>query len=271
MLDGTRVLGFSREPDGFTVTTDSEATPVISSTWLLGTMGRNKSRFAFGKGEAIPARRYIGVKRHVRATLPLNRIELLAFPGGYCGISAVEEEDRFCLCYLAEESANTRNLDEFEADILRKNPVLSRYLSDFDPLTSRVATSGVFFQSRPLHQDGMVFIGDSAGMIPPLAGNGMSMAMHGAVLALEAMHLAKKQNWDPDQMAIYYERSWKQTFSTRLSIGRLFQRIMENNLASRTTIALFSAAPFLFSTSVRLTHGKKIPLPETGQGNKTEV
>jgi menaquinone-9 beta-reductase len=244
VLDGTRALDFSQNTHGFTVFTDSQNAPVVSCSWLLGTMGRNKSRFAHAANESPPTRRYIGVKRHVRANLPHNRIELLAFPGGYCGISAVEGNNRFCLCYLASESVETRNLEEFETTILKKNPVLRQYLTDFEPLTNRVATSGVFFQSRPLSQNGMLFIGDSAGMIPPLAGNGMSMAMHGAVLALEAIYLAKIKNWDLDKTVQFYQRSWKQSFSTRLSIGGYFNGLWKTNGRPRPPSGFFLLHPW---------------------------
>ena len=257
ILDQTRALSFAAEGDGFRVQTDHATCTEISARWVLGAMGRNKPRFALAPGEMPPGKRYIGVKRHIRADLPPDRIELHAFPGGYCGISAVEN-GLYCLCYLSAE----RPLDPegIENKFLKQNPVLKRYLEEYEPSTPRVTTSGVFFSPRPLQHEGMLFLGDTAGMIPPLAGNGMSMAMHSAVLALQTLKIArgKPAGFSPSR---HYEGLWKQNFSARLRMAALLQEIMEKPAAARTATGLFSVFPALFRQSVRLTHGREIPLP----------
>ena len=68
---------------------------------------------------------YIGVKYHIKYDFPKDLIALHNFEGGYCGISAVEE-DKFCLCYLSERKnlKDSSGIAEMEEKILSKNPCL---------------------------------------------------------------------------------------------------------------------------------------------------
>jgi 2-polyprenyl-6-methoxyphenol hydroxylase-like FAD-dependent oxidoreductase len=214
--------------------------------------------------ETSNSKRFIGVKIHVLADLPKDRIELHHFPGGYCGISAIEE-NKYCLCYLIDAQSvksEKGDLEKVENQILSKNPELKRYLNDFKKLTERVSTAGVFFKSRPLSQNGMLFIGDSAGMIPPLAGNGMSMAMHAAIIAIEEAHqyLAGKTN--SSLMKNNFEVKWKNQFGKRLKTARILQTIMQTNFATRVSLQIFNFAPPLFKIAAKATHGVEIPIPD---------
>lgn len=117
------------------------------------------------------------------------------------------------------------------------------------------------FRPRPLSRDGLLFLGDSAGMIPPLAGNGMSMALHSAVLAAEISGLYLSGQITLKQWAKDYEKQWKSAFSIRLRMAGNLQHIMENPNFTRLTLRSFRLFPALFSLSARLTHGSHIPLP----------
>jgi len=213
--------------------------------------------------DAQNAKRFIGVKMHVKADIPKNQIELHHFPGGYCGISAIEN-DGYCLCYLLEEpiaKKSSGNLEEIEERYLFQNPVLKQYLSNFEILTERVSTAGVFFSPRPLQKDGMLFLGDSAGMIPPLAGNGMSMALHSSVIATQLVNSYLKGQIQKDRLIMEYEMQWQSTFSTRLRMARGLQKIMEQPGMTAFSMAAFRTAPFLFRLAASQTHGKNIPIP----------
>ncbi|MBD3275429.1 MAG: FAD-dependent oxidoreductase, partial [Candidatus Marinimicrobia bacterium] len=76
---------------------------------------------------------YLGVKYHIRTDFPRDVIELDIFDNGYCGISAVDGEDRYCLCYLTTVE-NLRNaqgdIKLMEASILSRNPHLYRYFNE---------------------------------------------------------------------------------------------------------------------------------------------
>jgi len=261
VLDGTSATGITQTEEGIEIRTNHPQYDRFGVRLALGAFGRNKPGFL--QEEDRQRSGFIGVKRHVKADIPADRIELHHFPGGYCGISAIEN-GAYCLCYLLDEGISKEqkgNLEEIERRYLFQNPVLARYLAEFEPLTGRVSTAGVMFRPRPLSRDGLLFLGDSAGMIPPLAGNGMSMALHSAVLAAEISGLYLSGQITLKQWAKDYEKQWKSAFSIRLRMAGNLQHIMENPNFTRLTLRSFRLFPALFSLSARLTHGSHIPLP----------
>ncbi len=69
-----------------------------------------------------------------RADLPEQQIALHNFPGGYCGISKIED-DKYCLCYLTSSENlknNQQSIAVMEEKILKQNPELRKLLDDVD-------------------------------------------------------------------------------------------------------------------------------------------
>jgi flavin-dependent dehydrogenase len=99
-------------------------------------------------------------------------------------------------------------------------------------------------------------LGDAAGMITPLCGNGMSMAMHSALLAFEQINLFFQKKLQRKQMEENYAANWKQHFSTRLATGRFVQRFMGNNFSTTVFLKLMNTVPLLSKKIIRSTHGK---------------
>jgi menaquinone-9 beta-reductase len=263
VLDNTRVTSVSNPGNTHHIITDHPEFPEQEARIVFTAAGRNRPSFPALHETAQSGRRYVGVKLHVSGEIPTNQIELHHFPGGYCGISAIENGG-YCLCYLIEESLIKTcrgNLEETEQQYLHQNPTLKRYFTHFPKLTERVSTAGVFFTARNVHADGMLFLGDSAGMIPPLAGNGMSMAIHSAVLATNLAHRHLTGHLDRNELGMRYEYEWNKAFSGRLRMARTLQSIMEKPGMTAFSMAAFRAFPGLFRLAVSQTHGTAIPVP----------
>jgi flavin-dependent dehydrogenase len=265
ILQNTKVETLENKDNLFLLKTNQFEVPEIVGKVVLGAFGRNKPHFANEKPEETSSPKgFIGVKMHVLADLPKDRIELHYFPGGYCGISAIEG-NKYCLCYLIDAQSvklEKGDLEKVENHILSKNPELNRYLNDFEKVTERVSTAGVFFSPRSLSQNGMLFIGDSAGMIPPLAGNGMSMAMHAAIIAVEEANLLLTGKVNSLEMVRNYQSRWMRQFDGRLKTARTLQSIMQTNFATRLSLQIFNLAPPLFKLAAKATHGVEIPIPD---------
>ena len=131
---------------------------------------------------------YIGVKYHIRYDFPADTIALHNFKRGYCGIVKVED-DKYCLCYLttADNLQNSGNdIKKMEQTILSANPHLKKIFDECEMLWKEpVVISQISFDKKKLIEDHVLMIGDAAGMITPLCGNGMSMAMHASKIAAE--------------------------------------------------------------------------------------
>ncbi|HPI11693.1 MAG TPA: FAD-binding protein [Catalimonadaceae bacterium] len=264
VLDNTRVTSLSNLGNKHHIINDHTEFPEEEALFVFTAAGRNRPSFPELQEKGPTGKRYVGVKLHVLANIPVNQIELHHFPGGYCGISAIENGG-FCLCYLIDEELIKTcrgNLEETESRFLHQNRVLKQYFTQFPKLTDRVSTAGVFFSERTVHADGMLLLGDSAGMIPPLAGNGMSMAIHSAVLATNLVHRHFTGSLVRNEIGIRYEADWKQAFSGRLRMARMLQSIMEKPGMTAFSLAAFQAFPGLFQFAVSQTHGSQIPVPE---------
>src|SRR5690606_221229 len=134
--------------------------------------------------------KYIAVKRHVRLDFPKDLVALHNFKGGYCGVSCVEE-NRVNVCYLAMASDLKRSgsIAQLEQDILWKNPRLAEVFNQSEELFERPVTISNFtFGAKKAVSEHVLMAGDSAGMISPLCGNGMAMAIHSGYRLATLIH-----------------------------------------------------------------------------------
>ena len=143
---------------------------------------------------------YIGIKYHIKHEHPVDEIMLHNFSDGYCGMSKIEE-NKSCLCYLttAKNLRNSGNsIDEMQKKILFKNPKLKAIFTNAEFLYQKpLSISQVSFDKKTLVENHVLMTGDAAGLITPLCGNGMSMAMHSAKIAFEAIqdYLSNKSSY----------------------------------------------------------------------------
>ena len=207
------------------------------------------------------SKNYVGVKYHVRANIPEHEIALHNFQGGYCGISKIEE-GKYCLCYLTK-SGNLRNsqssIPVMEEKILKKNPALRKLLDEVivlyeDPVT----ISQISFSEKTQIEQHVICIGDSAGMITPLCGNGMSMALHSSKIAAEIIPLFLENQISRKEMETSYQKNWNLQFRSRLRTGRMIQRFFGKTFLSICLIRILKPFPFLVRALIRKTHGEKI-------------
>ena len=168
---------------------------------------------------------YLGVKAHYKGDFPTDLVALHNFEGGYCGVSKVEN-DHINICYLADYSTFKKYKDThtFREEVLCKNPhlkeIFDNSMSVFDqPLT----ISQVSFLPKPTVDKHILMSGDSAGMIHPLCGNGMGMAIHsGLICSKTILKHIKRGKLNRTNLEKEYTALWKQTFRKRLVAGRLF-------------------------------------------------
>jgi flavin-dependent dehydrogenase len=202
---------------------------------------------------------YIGVKYHIKTDFPVDTIALHNFDNGYCGIVKIEE-DKYNLCYLTT-AANLQKskgvIHEMEQTILSKNPHLKKLFAESKFLHDAAVTiSQISFDKKEQVENHVLMIGDAAGMITPLCGNGMSMALHGSKIAAEVMHSFLQGQLSRDEMEETYTRQWLQNFSRRLKVGRIIQRLFVNTWLTNFIISLLKRFPKLAAVVIRQTHGK---------------
>lgn len=201
---------------------------------------------------------YIGVKYHIKTNYPADLISLHNFENGYCGISQIEE-GKYCLCYLTTAGnlkKSNNSIQQMEREVLFQNPFLKKIFTEAEFLYDAPLTiSQISFDKKALVENHMLMVGDAGGMITPLCGNGMSMALHSSKLAFENIHAFLQNKISRSEMEANYEQQWKKQFAGRIKIGRIIQRFFGKSIVTNLFIKAFKAFPFLARPLIRRTHG----------------
>jgi menaquinone-9 beta-reductase len=201
---------------------------------------------------------YIGVKYHIKTNHSSDTIALHNFENGYCGISQVEH-DQFCLCYLtsAENLKQHHNsIEQMQEQVLYKNPHLKKIFTEARFLyESPLTISQISFDNKSQIENHVLMLGDAAGMITPLCGNGMSMALHGSNIAFEQMDAFLQNKISRTIMEEQYKKQWRLQFASRLRSGRMIQRFFGKTSLTNLFVQSFQTFPFLAKPLIRQTHG----------------
>jgi len=205
---------------------------------------------------------YVGIKYHIKHPWEPGLIALHGFDQGYCGISMIEEE-KLNLCYLSNRS-NLRihgDIDSLEKNVLSKNPFLASILASSERLFAKpLVINEISFAPKKVIENHILMIGDAAGMITPLCGNGMAMAIHSAkILAPRVTRFFQQKSYVREQMEDDYKMEWHRKFSRRLLAGRYLQSLFHHKLAAEVLVQV-TRIPCLAQWMVRQTHGVELEI-----------
>jgi menaquinone-9 beta-reductase len=205
---------------------------------------------------------YIGVKYHIRGSFPTDTIALHNFQDGYCGLSSIEE-GKYCLCYLTTRHNLKQfgNIPDMERIILWQNPHLKTVFERAHFLYEKPEViNEISFAAKKAVENHVLMAGDSAGLITPLCGNGMAMAIHGAKVASELASAYLRGRLTRDELEEKYQQAWSGLFARRLWIGRTVQQLFGKPWLSEVAVTTLGAAKPLLREVIRQTHGKIIPM-----------
>lgn len=257
-ISGEKVLNTQLENEIFTTKLNSGTQ--IRSTMVIGSFGK-RSNLDKELNRSFMTRRspYVAVKYHIRIDHPKDLIALHNFQDGYCGISAIED-DKYCLCYMTERSAlqQAGSIEALEKLRLHKNPFLKYIFSNAEFLYDKpLAINEICFESKLPVEQHILMAGDAAGMITPLCGNGMAMAIHGSkVLSDLLIEYLQKGRVSRQELETAYTRQWTKLFARRMMIGRNVQKLFGNEKITNLTVWALSNMRPLTNLIVKSTHGQ---------------
>ncbi len=141
----------------------------------------------------------VGFKLYLRLSVEAQRdlagtVEIILFAQGYAGLQLVEGETaNLCLLIRRDHLASVGGTwPALLAALIAEQPHLRARLHNAQSLLPRplsIARVPYGFIHTPTDQDTMFRLGDQACVIPSFTGDGMSMALHSAALAVQH-HLA---------------------------------------------------------------------------------
>lgn len=242
--------------DAFLVRTSRQS---LEAHLVVGSFGKRSKIDVYLKRKFIQKRSpYVGVKYHIRADHPHDLIALHNFDGGYCGISNVED-GRTNLCYLTHRDniKKFKSIREMEMAVLHQNPFLKKIFLNSEFLFDKPETiNEISFETKSPVEDHVLMTGDAAGMITPLCGNGMAMAIRSSKLLSDLLIKNIRQNETRDVLERNYTHAWNAQFRNRLWYGRQVQNLFGNRTASNIAVNLAVHLPFVANAMIKGTHGE---------------
>jgi flavin-dependent dehydrogenase len=230
---GARVLGIERRGAGFAVRWagaggsapgDAEASAAVGAWGRWDALDRALER-RFGKERA----RYLGWSCDYRCP-GSGDVSLYVFPGGYCGLSPIEE-GRVHLAGVVSERLR-RTLEPgwpaVVAHARRANAALDRDLRRLDGREDGEAfgTGPVYFTRKPPSSGGAVLAGDAAGVLDPFSGEGQASALASGILAGDTVERGLSAARSPDAVAVDYAKAWRRLFGGRFAWSAAFRTLV---------------------------------------------
>lgn len=257
LLD-TEVESIQLQHDEFEVRTSHATLP---ATLVIGAFGkRSKLDAQLHRNFFRKRSPYVGVKYHIQTQYPSNLIALHNFRGGYCGISNIEE-GKTNLCYLTDRDnlKKYKSIREMEENIMFENPHLKSIFTTSKFLFEKPETiNEISFETKEPVWNHILMTGDAAGMITPLCGNGMAMAIHSAKILSDLIKLySEKKILSRQHLEREYAHQWNNAFARRLWIGRQIQhKLFGSEFTSNLAVNLAIYSKPVARAIIKNTHGK---------------
>ncbi|PIF30292.1 flavin-dependent dehydrogenase [Flavobacterium sp. 9] len=255
------VTDVSFSNDVFTITTPSQ---ILSAKIVLGAFGKRSNIDQVLARDFIHKKSpWLAVKAHYSGDIDNDLVALHNFKGGYCGVSKVEN-NIINICYLADYATfkQYKNIEDYQQNILYKNKHLKSVFENSKLLFDKPITiSQISFDKKQPVENHLLMIGDTAGLIHPLCGNGMAMAIHSAKIASELIiDYYSGKLMSRELLERTYRNQWNKHFGKRLFMGRILAKILTNKTITNVLFAIVASFPGLMPAIIKQTHGKPIAI-----------
>ncbi|WP_040252719.1 NAD(P)/FAD-dependent oxidoreductase [Psychroserpens mesophilus] len=202
---------------------------------------------------------YLAVKMHVKGDFADDVVALHNFEGGYCGVSKVEN-DNINLCYITNFNVfkKFKDIQDFQKNVVYKNNFLKDILSNTVPVFEEPLTiSQISFDAKKPVENHIIMCGDTAALIHPLCGNGMSMAICSAQIASRLIiKYFNSETSDREALEKQYLREWNSAFKSRLKTGHIVANLFNQPRLSEVLMRGLKWFPSVLPFIIRRTHGK---------------
>lgn len=253
----TAVTNISFEGGHFLVTIQNGE--ILQAKLVVGAFGkRSKLDKILSRSFMQERSPFLAVKYHLKINMAEDLIALHNFEGGYCGISKVENNVTN-LCYLChrQQLKIAGDIQTLEKNVLGKNKHLARVFNEAEFLFERpIVINEISFAKKTAVENHVLMSGDAAGLITPLCGNGMAMAIHSSKLSAALMLSFLEKKITRHQMEQQYRYIWKKLFNRRLWVGRKSQSLFGSGLTSEIGVLLIKNINPLARLIMKHTHGQ---------------
>ena len=119
--------------------------------------------------------------------------------------------------------------------------------------------SQINFEKKHTIENHVLMIGDTAGLIHPMCGNGMAIAIHSAKIASElVIDFLNNNIKSRKELEEKYNQIWNGKFKSRMVTGQLLSKILQHEKLTSLLMRLLIIFPFILPLIINKTHGKPI-------------
>ncbi|MDK8191075.1 FAD-dependent oxidoreductase [Paenibacillus sp. UMB7766-LJ446] len=195
---------------------------------VIGAHGSKKPRRMTSPVELRDKTAYVGVKSHFQGITIPSRVELYFCKGGYVGISPIEDGIANVAALLTLDTV--RGSGKSVKDILQAasltNERLAVRLAEGSPVQgTQVSIAPLHLSNVPEPWSQYPHIGDAMLMIPPLCGDGMSIALRSALLCAEWTDKYLQGKISFEQWQHEYSKEANREFTRLLRRARGIQKL----------------------------------------------
>jgi flavin-dependent dehydrogenase len=249
---GVPARGLERHGDRFAVVTDGG---VLAARWIVAAdgLGSRLRRWA-GLDGRPPRRRRFGVRRHVRIAPWTSLVEVWWADGCEAYVTPVAE-DEVGIAMLWNGGPGGLGPARFDG-LLARFPALAARLAGAEATSRDRGAGPLARRPRALSRCNLVLLGDAAGYLDAITGEGLSLAFHQAAAlapALAAGDLAA------------YERAHRRLARLPEALIRLLLAVERRPPLRRRLIRALAADPALFARLLAV-HARALPLSGLGLG-----
>ncbi len=199
--------------------------------------------------------RWFGLKAHARSVPLTADLEMHVSPRGYVGLCRVDG-GAVNVCGLFRRRAGTDNISQNWREWLRGqpgSPLHQRLVgAEFDE-SSFCAVAGISLRPQRAAARAECCVGDAITMIPPVTGNGMSMAFESAGMAVEPLAAWSRGEiaWTETRQTL--ARRCDAAFARRLAWAKWLQRMMLAPSLQNVLVRFVSRSEWFWRTAFERT------------------
>lgn len=208
--------------------------------------------------------------RNYFRNFPEDEIRIYADENIYCGLNPVNKKE-ITLCFLEKRHNGDEPVRIKIKNLLQRNKKFgslfwkSSFRNPVDISSGEkkfeehlfeltvIGTGNIYFGKKKAVENGIFFIGDAAGMIAPLTGDGIGMAMDSARILSALIIQQKKDRYSREFLEEKYLTEWNNSFLKRIKVASFIQQAILNKFYRRLSFKLVQRFPMLISQIIKST------------------
>jgi len=201
-----------------------------------------------------------GIKFHIPNSrinnYPADEISIYTAEDIYCGLNTISEIET-TLCALQKRTNGGSSPRKRILKLLESNkkfgdlfePGFENTLNDL-PI---FGAGNIYFGRRKIVEDHIIMIGDAAGVIAPLAGDGIGMAFQSAKLISSLLSDYNKGKYSGDQLEKTYVMEWNKLFLRRIRFALFVQNLVLKRVTNSISYSFSNFFPSILPVLIKAT------------------